>query len=39
MTDYSSERIFDFGWSPDGKQLTVIRGAWKNEAVLISGFR
>lgn len=39
ITNYSSERIFDFGWSPDGKQLAVIRGAWKNEAVLISGFR
>jgi len=39
ITNYSSERIFDFGWSLDGKQLAVIRGVWKNEAVLISGFR
>jgi Tol biopolymer transport system component len=39
ITNYSSERIFDFGWSPDGAQLAVIRGSWKNEAVLISGFR
>lgn len=39
ITNYNSERIFDFGWSPDGKQLAVIRGGWKNEAVLISNFR
>jgi Tol biopolymer transport system component/DNA-binding winged helix-turn-helix (wHTH) protein len=39
ITNYNSERIFDFGWSPDGAQLAVIRGSWKNEAVLISGFR
>jgi Tol biopolymer transport system component len=39
ITNYNSERIFDFGWSPDDKQLAVIRGSWKNEAVLVSGFR
>jgi Tol biopolymer transport system component/DNA-binding winged helix-turn-helix (wHTH) protein len=39
ITAYNSERIFDFGWSPDDKQLAVIRGGWKNEAVLISNFR
>jgi Tol biopolymer transport system component len=39
MTNYTDGRIFDFEWSPDGKQLAVIRGSWKSEAVLISGFR
>ncbi len=38
LTDYNAERIFDFGWSPDRKQLAVIRGSWSHEAVLISSF-
>ncbi len=38
ITNYVSERIFDFDWSPDGRQLAMIRGNWKNETVLISGF-
>ena len=36
LTDFNAERIFDFAWSPDGKQLAVIRGSWNHEAVLIS---
>jgi eukaryotic-like serine/threonine-protein kinase len=39
ITNYSSEQIFDFGFSPDGEHLAVIRGSWKNEAFLISGFK
>jgi len=36
FTDLKTERIFDFAWSRDGKQLAVIRGTDIRDAVLIS---
>jgi TolB protein len=36
LTDFKTERIFDFAWSADGKQLAVIRGTDIRDAVLIS---
>jgi len=36
LTNFKTERIFDFAWSYDGKQLAVIRGTEINDAVLIS---
>ena len=36
LTDFKTERIFDFAWSADGKQLVVIRGTDIRDAVLIS---
>jgi len=38
ITDFSSERIFSFAWSPDGKQLAVARGTLTNDVVLIKDF-
>ncbi len=35
LTNFSTEQIFDFGWSPDGKRFAVIRGAWNNEVLLL----
>ena len=35
LTSFSTEQIFDFGWSPDGKRFAVIRGAWNNEVLLL----
>jgi Tol biopolymer transport system component len=26
LTDFTAERISDFRWSPDGKQLALVRG-------------
>jgi eukaryotic-like serine/threonine-protein kinase len=36
LTDFKTEKIFDFAWSNDGKQLVVIRGTRISDAVLIS---
>jgi len=36
LTDFKTEKIFDFAWSSDGKQLAVIRGTSISDAVLIS---
>ena len=36
LTDFKTEKIFDFAWSYDGKQLVVIRGTQISDAVLIS---
>jgi eukaryotic-like serine/threonine-protein kinase len=39
LTDFSSDRIYSFDWSPDGKQLVVARGNSSSDIVLISNFR
>jgi len=31
--------IFDFAWSPDGKQLALTRGSQSSDVILISDFR
>ena len=39
LTDFTSDRIFRFAWSHDGKQLALARGTQTNDVVLISNFR
>ncbi|HXG64486.1 MAG TPA: hypothetical protein VNO70_05220 [Blastocatellia bacterium] len=39
LTHFTADRIFNFEWSPDGKQLACTRGAWAHDVVLISDFR
>jgi serine/threonine protein kinase len=35
ITDFTSERIYDFHWSFDGKQLAIVRGHTDSDVVLI----
>jgi len=35
ITAFSSEQISNFGWSPDGKTLAVVRGHADSDVVLI----
>jgi len=35
ITEFSAEHIIDFHWSPDGKQLGLIRGHTDSDVVLI----
>ena len=39
LTDFKSDRIAYFDWSPDGSQLACIRGDWAQDIVLISNFK
>jgi WD40 repeat protein len=39
LTNFDSQRIFSFAWSPDGKQLAVARGQYNRQIVLLSDFR
>jgi Tol biopolymer transport system component len=38
LTDFTSDRIFSFEWSRDGKQLALARGTVNKDVVLISNF-
>ncbi len=38
LTDFKSDRIFRFDWSPDGKTLLCERGFYVNDVVLMSDF-
>jgi serine/threonine protein kinase len=35
LTDFTSEKIYDFHWSVDGKQLAIVRGHTDADVVLI----
>jgi eukaryotic-like serine/threonine-protein kinase len=35
ITDFTSERIYDFHWSFDGKQLALVRGHTDSDVVLV----
>jgi eukaryotic-like serine/threonine-protein kinase len=35
LTNFASERIYDFHWSFDGKQLAIVRGHTDADVVLI----
>lgn len=35
LTNFQTDYIFSFGWSPDGSQLAVIRGKQLNDAAII----
>ena len=39
LTNFTSDRIFAFGWSRDGQQLAASRGSTSSNIVLISKFR
>ena len=39
VTNFSSEHIYSFDWSTDGKQLVVARGSSSSDIVLITNFR
>jgi len=39
MTNFNSDLIFCFDWSPDGKQLVIARGHQASDVVVISNFR
>jgi eukaryotic-like serine/threonine-protein kinase len=39
LTDFKDQRIFNFAWSRDGKQLALSRGVVNNDVVLITNFR
>lgn len=39
LTDFKSGEIFNFAWSPDGRQLAYTRGSVISDAVLISDLK
>jgi WD40 repeat protein len=39
MSNFASDQIFSFTWSPDGKLLACERGGWKGDIVLIRNLR
>jgi serine/threonine protein kinase/Tol biopolymer transport system component len=39
LTNFKSEQIFNFAWSPDGKQLALSRGVVNRDVVLITGLK
>jgi Tol biopolymer transport system component len=39
LTNFKDQRIFNFSWSRDGKQLALSRGVVNSDVVLISGFK
>ena len=38
ITNFKSDHIFRFAWSPDGKALVCERGFFVNDVVLLSDF-
>ena len=36
LTNFTSDQIFSFGWSTDGKRLAIARGTVTNDVVLVS---
>jgi len=39
LTDFKSDRIFSFDWSPDGKWLALSRGPEQRDVVLMSDLK
>jgi len=39
ITSFKSDLIFNFNWSPDGKQLALTRGSQKSDVILLTDFR
>ena len=39
LTDFKEQRIFNFAWSRDGRQLALSRGVSNTDVVLITGFK
>ncbi len=38
LTDFKTDWIFGYDWSKDGKQLVMVRGTVKHDAILITNF-
>ena len=38
LTDFKTDQIYNFAWSPDGKQLVLARGTTTSDVVLIGNF-
>ena len=36
LTDFTTDYIYGFAWSFDGKQLAAVRGAWDSDVLLFS---
>jgi Tol biopolymer transport system component/DNA-binding winged helix-turn-helix (wHTH) protein len=39
LTDFKTERIFDYAWSHDGQRLACARGAVKHDVVMLNSLR
>jgi serine/threonine protein kinase len=39
ITNFKSELIFDFQWSPDGSQLALTRGSLTSDVITMGSFR
>jgi Tol biopolymer transport system component/DNA-binding winged helix-turn-helix (wHTH) protein len=39
LTDFNTDTIFSFDWSPDGKHLVAARGQFGHQIVMLSGLR
>ena len=39
LTDFKSDRIYNYAWSRDGQQLACVKGVDLSDVVLINGFR
>jgi Tol biopolymer transport system component len=39
VTNFTSDQIFDYAWSRDGKQLLLAKGEETSDVVLLSNFR
>jgi Tol biopolymer transport system component len=39
ITSFTRHRLYDFAWSPDGKQLAVVRGRSNDDAMLIDALK
>ena len=38
LTNFKTDRIFSFSWSPDGKSLVVARGPVVSDVIMINSF-
>ena len=36
VTNFTADRIFSYDWSPDGKNLALVRGAWTSDVILLT---
>jgi serine/threonine protein kinase len=39
LTEFKADQIYNFAWSPDGKQLVLARGTTTSDVLLIKDFR
>ena len=39
LTDFTSDQIFGFDWTQDGKQLAMARGNVTRDVILLRGFK